>query len=79
MPLYIRNAAVEHLAKTLAARKCTTRTEAVRVALENELHRLETMPPLRERLRPLQDRILSRPATGLAADKAFYDTLSDEA
>jgi len=32
--------------------------------------------PLRERLRPLQDRILSRPATGFQADKTFYDELS---
>jgi antitoxin VapB len=32
--------------------------------------------PLRERLRPLQKRVLRRPATGLEADKAFYDDLS---
>jgi antitoxin VapB len=35
--------------------------------------------PLRERLRPLQERVLSRPATGLEADKAFYDELSGNA
>ena len=29
--------------------------------------------PLRERLRPIQHRALCRPATGLDADKAFYD------
>jgi antitoxin VapB len=32
--------------------------------------------PLRERLRPLQERVLARPATGFAADKAFFDELS---
>ena len=54
------------------------KTEAVRTALENELHRLDQAVPLQERLRPLQHRILSRPATGLEADKAFYDELSGD-
>jgi antitoxin VapB len=52
------------------------KTDAVRTALQNELHRLDKAVPLRERLRPLQDRVLSRPATGLEADKAFYDVIS---
>jgi antitoxin VapB len=60
----------------LAACSRTTKTEAVRIALENELRRLDQSMPLRDRLRPLQDRVLSRSATGLEADKAFYDELS---
>jgi len=48
------------------------------VYYEAELHRLDAAVPLRERLRPLQDRVLSRPATGLEADKAFYDELSGD-
>ncbi len=79
MPLYTRNGIVERLAKALATRKGTTKTEPVRSALENEQLRPDSAPPLRERLRPLQDRVLSRPATGLTADKAFYDTLSGKA
>ena len=55
------------------------KTEAVRTALENELHRLDEAVPLRERLRPLQERVLRRPSTGLEADKAFYDELSGAA
>ena len=55
------------------------KTDAVKLALENELRRLDEALPLRERLRPLQDRILARPVTGLEADKAFYDELSGEA
>ncbi|HJS86614.1 MAG TPA: type II toxin-antitoxin system VapB family antitoxin [Acetobacteraceae bacterium] len=78
MPLNIRSEAVNQLAETLAARKRTNKTEAVRIALENELRRLDEALPLRERLRPLQDRVLSRPATGLQADKTFYDELSSE-
>ncbi len=34
--------------------------------------------PLRDRLRPLQDRVMRRPTTGLEADKASYDDLCDE-
>jgi len=79
MPLNIRSEAVNQLAEKLAARKGMNKTAAVKLALENELRRLEAAVPLRERLRPLQDRVLARPATGLAADKAFYDALSGDA
>jgi antitoxin VapB len=78
MPLNIRSEAVNQLAERLAARKHTNKTEAVRTALENELHRLDKAIPLRERLRALQERVLRRPATGLHADKAFYDELSGD-
>ena len=78
MPLNIRSETVNRLAEKLAARRHTSKTEAVRSALENELRRLDEAVPLRERLRPLQDRVLSRPTTGLEADKAFYDELSSE-
>jgi len=78
MPLNIRNEEVNQLAEKLAARKHVNKTEAVKLALENELHRLDEALPLRERLRPLQQRVLARPATGLLADKAFYDDLSGD-
>jgi antitoxin VapB len=79
MPLNIRNETVNQLAETLAARKRMNKTDAVRIALENELRRLDEAIPLRERLRPIQNRVLRRPATGLEADKAFYDELSGNA
>jgi antitoxin VapB len=78
MPLNIRSEEVNRLAEKVAARRRTSKTEAVRVALQNELRRLDESIPLRQRLRALQDRVLSRPATGLAADKAFYDALSGD-
>ena len=78
MPLNIRSEVVNRLAETLAARKHVSKTDAVRLALENELRRIDEVLPLRERLRPLQDRILSRPSTGRKADKAFYDELSGD-
>jgi antitoxin VapB len=78
MPLNIRNEDVNRLAEKLAIIKRTTKTDAVRVALEGELRRAAEAVPLRERLRSLQNRVMSRPATGLEADKAFYDDLSGD-
>ena len=78
MPLNIRSEEVNRLAETLAARKHMNKTEAVKQALENELRRLDQALPLRERLRPLQNWVMARPATGREADKAFYDDLSGE-
>ena len=79
MALNIRSEIVSQLAKRLAARKGMNKTDAVRTALENELRRLDEAMPLRDRLRSLQERVLSRPATGQEADKAFYDELSGDA
>jgi antitoxin VapB len=78
MPLNIRSEEVNRLAEQLAARQRLSKTEAVKLALKNELRRLEEAVPLKDRLRPLQARISKRPSTGLKADKAFYDDLSDE-
>jgi antitoxin VapB len=79
MPLNIRSEIVNQLAERLAARRQVNKTEAVRIALQNELRRLDEAVPLRDRVRPVQERVLSRPATGLEADKAFYDELSGNA
>ncbi len=79
MPLNIRDEAVNRLAEQLAARTQTNKTDAVRRALQQELRRLEEAVPLRERLRPLQMRVLNRPATGLEADKSYYDEISGDA
>jgi antitoxin VapB len=76
MPLNIRDEDTNRLAETLARRMHSTKTAAVKLALRHELERLEQSVPLRERLRSLQDRVLSRSPTGEEADKAFYDWLS---
>lgn len=76
MPLNIRDEDTNRLAEKLASRMRSTKTAAVRHALRAELERLERSVPLRTRLRPLQDRVLSHPPTGLEADKGFYDALS---
>jgi len=79
LALNIRSEIVSQLAERLAARKGMNKTDAVRTALENELRRLDEAMPLRDRLRSLQERVLSRPATGQEADKASYDELSGDA
>src|SRR5216684_3472192 len=53
MALNIRNEAVNQLAKKLAERKHMNKTDAVKLALENELRRIDEALPLRKRLRPL--------------------------
>jgi antitoxin VapB len=78
MPINIRSAEVTRLAGKLAACQGMNKTEAVKRAQENELRRIGDAVPLRERLRPLQNRVLARPATGLEADKAFYDRLGGQ-
>lgn len=78
MPLNIRSESVNELAARLAARKRVNKTEAVRIALENELKRIDDTTPLWDRLQPLRTRIAAYPDSGLAADKAFFDELSGE-
>jgi antitoxin VapB len=52
-----------------------TRSEPVNQLTGTPAARLDRETPLRDRLRALQNRVLSRPATGLEADKPFYDAL----
>ncbi|SDA25187.1 hypothetical protein SAMN02799622_03575 [Methylobacterium sp. UNC378MF] len=77
MPLNIRSEEVNQLAEKLASRAGVSKTEAVRLALTNELERREPRVPLAGRLKPLLDRMDAVPRTGLKADKAFYDSLND--
>jgi len=78
MPLNIRDDEVNRLAEQLAAIKHTTKTNAVKLALQSELRRTKKAVPLRERVKSLQERVMARPATGDEADKAFYDALSGD-
>ena len=78
MPLNIRSEEVNRLAGKLASVARVSKTEAVRIALANELERRDRVVPLAERLRPLLNEIARVPRTGLDADKAFYDSLNDE-
>ena len=76
MSLDIHDPETERLVQTLAARRGLSSDEAIKLAVGNELRREAETQSLWKRIRPIQDRVLSRPATGLDADKAFYDALS---
>jgi antitoxin VapB len=78
MPLTIRNEHVSRLAEAVAKRRSVTKTEAVRIALENELRRIGEQIPLWERLRPLREEVAAYPDSGLEADKAFFDELNGD-
>lgn len=79
MPLNIRSEEVNQLAEKLASRAGVSKTEAVRIALTNELDRQNRdSDAFMERIKRLQDELASYPSTGLKADKAFYDSLNDE-
>lgn len=74
MALHIRDRETDELVRRLAEIRNVGLTEAVKLAVGNELRRL----PLAERIRPYQERIARAGRTGLKADKAFFDELSGE-
>ena len=76
--LHIRDEETDRLVRMLAQRKRFPLTEAVKLAVGNELRREDETLGLWERLKPLQARIKSRPDTGLKTDKAFRDELSGD-
>jgi len=78
MTLSIRDAATDRLVRTLAKRKSIGLTEAVRLAVANELQRLDREAPLRERIAEIRRSIVARGRTGDEADKAFFDDLSGD-
>ena len=78
MPLNIRSEEVNELAEALAKRLKVSKTEAVKRALQKELRVTDRSVPLRERIRPIQERVAAWPSTGLEADKAFFDELSGD-
>ena len=79
MPLNIRSWNVDGSAERLPVKTSSAKTEAARHAFEGENHRLDERLSFRERLRQIQRKIQSWPATGLDANKAFFDDLSGEA
>ncbi len=74
MALHIRDPRVDELVRRLAAERGIGLTEAVGLAVENELKQSS----VRDRVKRIQDRLATIPDSGLRADKAFYDSLNDE-
>ncbi len=78
MAFHIRDEETDTLVRTLAKQRGVGLTEAVKVAVREELRREKEAIPLWRRLKRLSDEVLSHPATGLEADKAFFDELSGD-
>ena len=77
MSLYIRDEKVNELAEKVMRRRGTkTKTEAVRLALENELREADNELSLAERIKPLQARIAALgPKDPNFDEKAFMDEM----
>ena len=78
MAFHVRDPETDAIVRKLAERKGVGITEAIRQAATNELEREEQKLSLWERTADIRAEIKSWPATGLKADKAFFDSLSDE-
>jgi antitoxin VapB len=78
MAFHVRDLETDALVRELARKHGIGLTEAVRLAVRRELQRDADAVPLRDRIAALRHEVLRRPATGLEADKAFFDELSGE-
>lgn len=76
MPLYIKDDATAELVAKLAKLRGVSKQDAVKLAVTAELERAAEATPLRERFARLRAEHPLPPATGRAADKAFFDELS---
>ncbi len=75
MSLYVEDPTVDALADELMALKGSTKTEAVRQALRNEIARTRGEADLVERTVAFTRRLRERAGTGQPVDKAFIDSL----
>jgi antitoxin VapB len=78
MAFHVRDPKTDAVVRELARRRGLGITDAVRVAAEEALERDEKKLSLWDRTADLRAEIASWPKTGLKADKAFFDSLSDE-
>lgn len=78
MPFHVRDAETTTLVRELARRRGCGLTEAVKQTVGAELRREVAEIPLVDRIAEIRTKVMSAPATGLEADKAFYDWLNDE-
>ncbi len=79
MAFHVRDKVTDTLVRKLADQRGVGLTEAVRLAVSAELHRIETDAGERlRRMREISDELARRPRTGLKADKAFFDEISGD-
>lgn len=77
MGIFIKDQETDQAVRKLAKLRGVSLTEAIRSAVTRELE-LSEQGNEEVELRKLQDEYASYPATGLKADKAFYDSLYED-
>lgn len=78
MPFHVRDPETDALVRQLARQRRIGLTDAIKLAVRQELEREAESIPLRDRISTLRAEVLARPPTGQEADKAFFDDLSGE-
>ena len=78
MAFHVRDQRTDTLVREVARLRGEGITETIKSVFNAELQRQKAKIPLYERLRPIIDEIAALPKSGLKADKAFFDSLSDE-
>lgn len=73
---HVRDTETDRLVRKLARSKGVGLTDAVKLAVRNELQREAEVTPLRERLRKVAAPLADYRPTGKRADKKFFDELS---
>ena len=76
MPLYIKDGATADLVTQLAKLRGPTKQDAVRLAVQAELDRVQRAILLRARVQARRAAHPLPPSTGKTADKAFFDDVS---
>lgn len=74
MALHIRDAETDELVRELAELRKIGLTDAIKLAVGNELKR----GSLRDRIRPIQEEVRNWGRSGPKADKDFFDDLSGD-
>ncbi len=79
MPLAARNIKVERPSGTLAPRTAPGKPEPAQLTLVTGGERpRESLTEFLAKIKPSQDAVAAHPATGLPADKAFFDSLYED-
>lgn len=78
MAFHVRDGETDQLVRSLALKSGTGLTEAIKIAVKNELRRLEQQKPLRERLEPILARTRGRRIDDGRTHKQYWDEMSDE-
>ena len=78
MAFHVRDPEADALVRTLAEKRGIGITEAIKVAVREQIERDARAKPMLERIQTIQDEIALWPKTGLKADKAFFDDLAGD-